>query len=149
MEYIAVNENELNNKKYVPMQAAFLMIRLGNLYLLKRDFVGGHWELPATGINADETPRECIIRNYSDKYGVNASDIKLIGVSKVVFEKTEWRPYPEPEYLVLFEAVIDNKDDVFNNIDKSLHIWYAIGDDVSPYCQLCRGLIEYHNTMRH
>lgn len=148
MEYLAVNESELNNKKYDPMQAAFLMIRYGDAYLLKRDFEGGHWELPATGINTDETPRECIIRNYCDKYGLNDSDIRLIGVSRVVFEKTEWRPDPKPEYLVLFETIIDNKDDVFSNIDRNLHVWYVLGDDVNPYCQLSLGLIEYHNSTK-
>jgi len=147
MEYIVVKESELSNKKYAPLQVAFLMIRFGDAYLLKRDFEGGHWELPATGINTNETPRECIIRNYSDKYGLNDFDVKLIGVSKVVFEKTEWRPDPKPEYLVLFEAIIDNKDDVFNNIDENLHLWYVFEDDINPYCQLCRRLIEYHEAL--
>lgn len=149
MNYIVIEESELSSEKYTPVQAAFLMIRCGNAYLLKRDFEGGHWELPATGINTDETPRECIIRNYCDKYRLKASNIKLIGVSRVVFEKTEWRPEPKPEYLVLFEAIVDNRNDVFTHIDKNLHRWYTSGDDVSPYCPLCRGLIEYHDSAKH
>ncbi len=147
MKYISVNESDL--EKYLPMQAVFIMIRSGESYLLKRDFEGGHWELPATGIAPNETPRECVMRHYSDKYGLRESDIMLTGVSKVVFEKTEWRPNPMPEYLVLFEAVVNDKNDIFNKIDKNLHRWYVFGEDLNPYCQLCRGLIEYHNSQIH
>lgn len=147
-EYIVVNESELNDRNYSPMNAVFLMIRYNNEYLLKREFYEGHWELPAIGpIKANETPRECVMRNYGEKYGLNSSDVKLIGVKEVLFEKTDFRPDPKPEYLALFEAEIKNKDDVMQRLDECLHLWYIFGDDVNPYCQLCRGLIEYHNSV--
>lgn len=148
MEYIVVNESELNDRNYSPINAVFLMIRFNNEYLLKREFDGGHWELPAIGpIKANETPRECVLRNYSEKYGLNSSNVKLIGVKEVLFEKTNFRPDPKPEYLALFEADIKNKDDVMQRLDENLHLWYIFGDDVSPYCQLCRRLIEYRNSV--
>lgn len=145
MEYIIVEENDLNKKKYSTVQTVFLMIRYGKEYLLKREYIGGHWELPATGMESDETPRECIIRNYSKKYNLDNMNIILIGISKVTFEVTKWRPDPQPEYLALFEVEVDEKDKVIQNLDKDLHIWYTIGDDISPYCQLCRELIQDHN----
>lgn len=148
MKYIAVKESDLNNRLYSPLQVVFLLIRYRNSYLLKRDFVGGHWELPATQMNDKETPRECILHNYSEKYGFNDSGISVVGIAEVVFEKTEWRPEPKPEYLVLLEADVDNAEDAFKNVDKELHLWYNPGDDVKPICSLCRQLMEAYPSMK-
>ncbi len=32
--------------------------------------------------------------------------------------------------------------------DETLHTWYTVGDDLNPYCQLCRELIQDCNPIK-
>lgn len=149
VEIIPVSEADLNDGKYMPNYVVFLMVRHENGYLLKRDFDGGHWELPASGPieRPGETPREYITRQYVGKYIADDSKLEFVGVVPVTFEKTSFRPDPQPEYLALFETFADDKSSVMDGLDESLHMWYVLGDSIDPYCQLCRMLIENRSSL--
>jgi 8-oxo-dGTP diphosphatase len=47
---------------------------------------GGKWESPGGKIKADESPRECLIREMQEKFGINVSVGKLFGESTYRYE---------------------------------------------------------------
>jgi len=68
---------------------AAILIKDKKILIARRkatDNQGGKWEFPGGKIKADETPRECLIREMKEEFGINVSVGEFFGESTYRYE---------------------------------------------------------------
>lgn len=81
LELISTYEKEII--KYQPVTGSFAVIKCEGKYLLCYNVWRKQWELPAGHREADETPKECAIRELYEETGQIVSDLEFNGLLKV------------------------------------------------------------------
>ena len=68
---------------------AAILIKDNKILIARRkatDSQGGKWEFPGGMIKADETPRQCLIREMKEEFGINVSVGEFFGESTYRYE---------------------------------------------------------------
>ena len=68
---------------------AAILIKDKKILIARRkasDNQGGKWEFPGGKIKADETPRQCLIREMKEEFGINVSVGEFFGESTYRYE---------------------------------------------------------------
>ena len=83
---------------YRPNVGAVLFNREGSIFVARRadlpnaEGAAGGWQLPQGGIDADENPREAVLRELAEEIGTDRADI--------VGEHPDWLTYDLPPELI-------------------------------------------------
>ncbi|MEK3886338.1 NUDIX hydrolase [Bacillus sp. FSL K6-3431] len=81
LEFITIKEIELQN--YPPLAGSYAVIKCEGKYLLCYNIFRKQWELPAGRREADESPKECAIRELSEETGQIVTDLVFKGLLNV------------------------------------------------------------------
>lgn len=81
LEFISVKEMDIN--LYQPVAGSFAIIKCEGKYLLCYNIWREQWEFPAGQREADETPKECAIRELYEETGQVVTDLEFKGLLKV------------------------------------------------------------------
>ncbi|MFC4559208.1 NUDIX domain-containing protein [Virgibacillus kekensis] len=80
VEFIRMQESEMDN--YSPLAGSFAVIECKGNYLLCYNIWRQQWEIPAGKREADETPKECAIRELCEETGQQVDDMEFLGILK-------------------------------------------------------------------
>lgn len=90
MEYLKGKYSDL---PYRPGVGIMLLNARNEVFVGRRiDTRSEAWQMPQGGIDADETPREAVMRELLEETGVNNAE--------VIAESREWFHYDLPDYLI-------------------------------------------------
>lgn len=79
--FIRMEESELDNCS--PLAGSFAVIECEGKYLLCYNKWRQQWELPAGKREANETPKECAIRELYEETGQRVDDLGFLGLLKM------------------------------------------------------------------
>lgn len=90
-----MGNQEIKNRPYRIGAIAFVQNSNGELLLVQhKDYLDNEWNFPGGGREKDETPVENATRELKEELGIDAVDLELIGVSRIVLR------YGFPEVMV-------------------------------------------------
>jgi 8-oxo-dGTP diphosphatase len=78
LEFIYIPEAEINS--FQPLAGSYAVIKCKEKYLMCYNLWREQWELPAGRREADETPKECAIRELYEETGQIVSDLEFKGL---------------------------------------------------------------------
>ena len=138
MNFIKINEEELNKENFQPLTVIFTLIIFEDKYLLIRNSESLFWELPVIKKMESETPADASIRMCKDLLNLDEIDIIFEGVAKIIFEK---RFIEEYFAIYLYNANVSIFDK-FDSSDENMN-WYSKASELKPICSTSRQVIEF------
>jgi len=117
LDVIVVREDEIYN--YRRLAGSYAVIRCDDKYLLCYNTWREQWELPAGQREANETPKDCAIRELYEETGQIVSDLEfrdLLKLESLSYGKVKYNPvyYATLEVLQPFEE---------NNETSEIKLW--------------------------
>lgn len=137
--------NILNNEKYQPLTHSLVIVKCDGKYLLVFDKWKKLWEVPGGGIEGQETPRECAIREVYEETNLKVDDLEFIGIMKFSLQ-----PDQRIEYGALYGAEIKGLDlNGFTETDeiKKIILWdpsRTRAEDMGYIDEIDKKLLEYY-----
>jgi len=98
MEIVSCKENAIPDG-CDPLTRAVVVARRDGDVLLVLDKTKHSWELPGGCIQGDESPRDCIVREFTEETGQDPWYLEFVGVYRL-----EFRQGNRVEYGALFES---------------------------------------------
>ena len=138
MNFIKINEEELDKENFQPLTVIFTLIKFECKYLLIKNIESLFWELPVIQKLENETTSEASIRMCKGLLNLDEIDTIFGGLAKIIFEKRDSEEY-FAIYLYNANVSIFNK---FNNSDKNMK-WYSKESELKPICSTSRQIIEF------
>ncbi|MFW5985910.1 MAG: NUDIX domain-containing protein [Halanaerobiales bacterium] len=131
--------NILNNEKYKPFTHSLVVIKYNGKYLLVFDKWKEQWEVPGGGIEEQETPRECAIRETFEETNQKIEDLNFIGIMKFLLQPDE-----RTEYGALYSAEIKKLKE-FKETDeiKKVVLW-DMKEDIGYVNEIDKKLLGYY-----
>ena len=81
----------------VPLTHALIVVRYRNKYLLGFNVWRKQWEIFGGYIEADETPRQAVLRELNEEAGIQIADAQFLGMTKI-----QLKPENQLEYGAIF-----------------------------------------------
>jgi ADP-ribose pyrophosphatase len=142
MEFTVVNEKELADSKYSPLNVVFTLVESKEGYMIVQNSKSNYWELPAGKIKTDETFRDCAIRRCRETSGQEVVNLKLVGVCKIIFENRE-----KYEHFAIYSAELEREMPYTQNSETIDMRWYKPGQEINKLCTTCNNIIRFYESM--
>lgn len=107
LEFIHAYENEVHS--YQPLAGSFAAVKCDEKYLLCYNIWRKQWEVPAGKREANESPKECAIRELYEETGQIVSDLEFKGLLKVKDNKLGYIKY-NPVYFAEIQPFRKNAE---------------------------------------
>jgi len=143
MNFLTVNEKDLCENIFTPLNVVFTLVRGDKGYMLVQNRESDYWELPAGRVEPEETFRECTIRRCKESSGQDAVNIEFVGLCKIVFENRN-----KSEYFAIFAAELEAELPYKSNDETKGMRWHKPGEELNPVCNTCMNIIGHYEKLR-
>jgi len=133
LEFIEVkrSENEEDLYAYEPLAGSYAVIQVGDDILFAFNLFRKRWELPAGRREANETPKECAIRELYEETGQKIENLVFQGVAKV--KNVETKQY---KYNPIYFCKVDHLTDFIPNEEMERITLWNLTSDIGPVDQV-------------
>ena len=136
-------EQLINNPEYRPLTSSFVIIKSSKGFMLLKNRYRNEWELPGGMIDADETPRDCAIRECFEESGNTVTDLRFVGMLKFFLKPSHHLPEERIEYTALYCAYLDNIGAFVPNEEMAELYWYNGKDEIGDASAIDIKLLDY------
>ncbi len=122
---MTVIEDELHN--YEPLAGSYSIVQVEHNLLLGFNHLRKRWELPAGKREADESPKECAIRELYEETGQKVEDLTFQGLAKIRNLETQHLKY-NPVYF----SKVSHLTPFIPNDEMERIILWDLASDIGP-----------------
>ena len=145
LELLQGDENELvSNESYRPLTGSLVVVKSEKGFMLLKHKWRQAWEIVGGTIEANETPRECAIRECFEESGYEISDLRFIALIKCSLVAGHYSSESRIDYSALYCCDIQNIKDFQENEEISDLCWHKPGDFIENASEIDVKLLEYY-----
>ena len=144
------NEDENTLAEYEQITHCLAVVKVGEDYLLGWNKWRNRWEIFGGCIEKNETPRECIIREYNEELGIDSADFKYLGLMKFLMMPDYFSSEERIEYGGLYGITLENMsiEEIYQKINDRDEIvklaFYKNVKNKEPIAPIDEKLLKYY-----
>lgn len=143
LEFIKIPESGLEQIELdAPLTHALIAAKHNNKTLLMFNKWSKSWTLPGGVIEAEETPRECAVREMYEETGQKVEQVSFAGLMKLDLQPDFYGSH-RIEYGALFAGVVERPTDFIANDEAEKIVFWDGAEDIGDFEIIDRKLIEF------
>lgn len=129
IELLIINEEDLQTHE--PLAGSYAVIQVGDDILFAFNRFRKRWELPAGRREANETPKECAVRELYEETGQAVENLLFQGVAKIMNVDTK-----QIKYNPIYFCKVDHLTDFIPNEEMERITLWNLLSDIGPVDQV-------------
>jgi len=136
LDFVVGSETKvLNDPNNTPVTTAFVIVESDKGFMLLYNKYRRLWELAGGVIEQGESSRDCVIRECREESNQEISDLRFVGLAKLLMGKNEYRENDSVEFSAVYHAFLDKENPFAENDEiKELRWWKPVGG-IADFCR--------------